>query len=153
VSAALESSSPEPNVTQAVPFFGVTDMRASLRFYVDGLGFRLKVKWTPETPGRIRWCRLEIGSAALMLQEYAADAGHSARVPQPLGQGVSVCFMCKDALAIYRDALAKGLTPGRPFVGNRLWVVSLRDPDGYHVDFESATDVPEETEHDPAVHG
>jgi hypothetical protein len=27
------------NVKQAVPFFGVTNMDASLRFYVDGLGF------------------------------------------------------------------------------------------------------------------
>jgi lactoylglutathione lyase len=153
VSAVLESPTPEPNVTQAVPFFGVTDMRASLRFYVDGLGFRLKSKWTPEAPDRIRWCWLEIGTAGLMLQEYVADAGHSARVPHPLGQGVRVCFMCNDALAIYRDALAKGLTPRRPFVGNRLWVVSFRDPDGYQVDFESPTDVPEETEYDPAVHG
>jgi lactoylglutathione lyase len=30
------------NVKQAVPFFGVTDMEASLRFYVDGLGFKMK---------------------------------------------------------------------------------------------------------------
>ena len=29
------------NVKQAVPFFNVTDMNASLRFYVDGIGFRL----------------------------------------------------------------------------------------------------------------
>jgi hypothetical protein len=27
------------NVKQAVPFFRVTDIEASLRFYVDGLGF------------------------------------------------------------------------------------------------------------------
>jgi hypothetical protein len=27
------------------------------------------------------------------------------------------------------------------------------DPDGYRVDFESPTDVPEETEYDAAVHG
>jgi lactoylglutathione lyase len=26
------------NVKQAVPFFGVSNMEASLRFYVDGLG-------------------------------------------------------------------------------------------------------------------
>ena len=26
------------NVSQAVPFFNVTDIEASLRFYVDGLG-------------------------------------------------------------------------------------------------------------------
>jgi len=30
------------NVKQAVPFFGVTNMEASLRFYVDGLGFKMK---------------------------------------------------------------------------------------------------------------
>jgi lactoylglutathione lyase len=29
------------NVTQAVPFFSVTNMEASLRFYVDGLGFKM----------------------------------------------------------------------------------------------------------------
>ena len=29
------------NVKQAVPFFGVTNMEASLRFYVDGLGFKV----------------------------------------------------------------------------------------------------------------
>jgi hypothetical protein len=32
-----------------------------------------------------------------------------------------------------------------PFVGNRLWVTQLVDPDGYKLDFESPTDVPEET--------
>jgi hypothetical protein len=31
-------------------------------------------------------------------------------------------------------------------VGNRLWVVSLIDPDGYRIDFESPTDAPEESE-------
>ena len=36
------------NVKQAVPFFGVTSMEKSLRFYVDGLGFRMKHWWIPE---------------------------------------------------------------------------------------------------------
>ena len=42
------------NVRQAVPFFGITDIERSLRFYVDGLGFTMKMQWAPE--GRIRWC-------------------------------------------------------------------------------------------------
>jgi hypothetical protein len=63
------------NVKQAVPFFGVTDMEASLRFYVDGLGFKMKHWWIPhrieDNPdGKIRWCWLERGDAALMLQEF-----------------------------------------------------------------------------------
>ena len=36
------------NVNQAVPFFGVTSMEASLRFYVDGLGFTMKRSWIPD---------------------------------------------------------------------------------------------------------
>lgn len=39
---------PASNVKQAVPFFNVSDIDASLRFYVEGLGFVLKNQWTPE---------------------------------------------------------------------------------------------------------
>ena len=57
------------NLTQVVPFLGVTDIERSLRFYLDGLGFAIKHKWEPE--GRIRWCWLTRGGASLMLQEFA----------------------------------------------------------------------------------
>lgn len=136
------------NVKQAVPFFGVTDMQRSLRFYIDGLGFTLKNSWIPEGDGHypggeIRWCWLELGEAALMLQEFLPDR----RPKETLGAGASVCFMCNDALVLYREFKSRGVeTRNRPFVGNRLWVVSLSDPDGYRIDFESPTDTPEETE-------
>jgi lactoylglutathione lyase len=42
-----------PNVKRAVPFFSVTDITASLAFYVDGLGFTMIQKWAPEE--RFRW--------------------------------------------------------------------------------------------------
>jgi catechol 2,3-dioxygenase-like lactoylglutathione lyase family enzyme len=134
------------NVRQAVPFLGVTEMERSLRFYVDGLGFRMKNSWIPEErnpDGRIRWCWLELGDAAIMLQEFQPEH----RPSGPLGTGTSVCFMCNDALALYREFKSRGIqTRNRPTVGNRLWVVSLSDPDGYRVDFESPTDEREETE-------
>ena len=77
-----------------------------------------------------------------MLQEYQSN---SPLASAKLGEGVSVCFQCKDALAIYHDAIAHGLKPQRPFVGNNMWVTIFTDPDGYKLDFESPTDVPEET--------
>jgi catechol 2,3-dioxygenase-like lactoylglutathione lyase family enzyme len=131
------------NLTQVVPFLGVTDMERSLRFYLDGLGFTLKNKWEPE--GRIRWCWLTRGGASLMLQEYVKE-GHGGRRPEGvLGQGVSVCFQCEDAVGLYHELRSRSLEPSEPFVGNNMWVTCISDPDGYKLDFESPTDVPEET--------
>jgi lactoylglutathione lyase len=140
------------NVKQAVPFFGVSNMEASLRFYVDGLGFKMKRWWIPDQAegqnhytldGKIRWCWLEHGEAAIMLQEFAPER----RPKKMLGAGVNVCFQCEDALALYREFKTRGIqTRNRPFVGNRLWVVPVTDPDGYRMEFSSPTDAPEESE-------
>ena len=134
----------EPNVQQAVPFLRVTDMEASLRFYVDGLGFEMKKSWTPE--GEIRWCWLELGAAAIMLQTFLTEGPHRNVPETKLGLGVSINFVCSDALAIYRDVKSRGIDAKRPFVGNAMWVTQVTDPDGYELYFESPTDVPEETE-------
>jgi len=139
------------NVKQAVPFFGVSSMEASLRFYVDGLGFRMTNQWIDD--GKLRWCWLEIGEAALMLREFRTEGHDSWRPSGKLGEGVHICFMCEDALAIYHEATAHGIKVRQtPYVGNRLWVVNFLDPDGYRIDFESPTDVPEETEYSPEHH-
>ena len=80
-----------------------------------------------------------------MLQELKGE-GHEPWFPSgKVGEGVSICFMCKDALAFYREVRSRGVAASTPFVGNAMWVTSLRDPDGYRLDFESPTDVPEET--------
>jgi lactoylglutathione lyase len=134
------------NVQQAVPFFGVSNMEASLRFYIDGLGFAMINKWTPDGAGKVRWCWLQLGAAALMLQEFKKDQHpNSGRPDGKLGVGVAICFQCKDALAIYKEVKSRGIEAKRPFVGNGMWVTSVQDPDGYKLEFESRTDVPEET--------
>jgi catechol 2,3-dioxygenase-like lactoylglutathione lyase family enzyme len=135
--------SERPNVQQAVPFFRVASMDASLQFYVAGLGFAVTNRWIDG--GKLRWCWMELGGAALMLQELTPPAAGEGTAASPLGRGVAICFMCQDALAIYRDATARGLTPQEPFVGNGLWVTGFVDPDGYRLDFESPTDVAEDT--------
>jgi uncharacterized glyoxalase superfamily protein PhnB len=117
----------------------VTDMPRSLRFYTEGLGFTLKNKWVVDE--EIRWCWLELGGAALMLQDYLPN-----RIPQDKrGVGVSLCFQCQDAIALYHQLQSRGLTPQEPFVGNALWDTLIIDPDGYHLHFASPTTVPEGT--------
>jgi len=151
---ATEPAVVKPNVEQAVPFFMVTDIEASLRFYVDGLGFTMTNAWRPDNAnGRVHWCWLKVGDAALMLQEYWKDGRPGGAPDGPLGQGVSVCFMCTNAIAIYNDLKSRGVDATRPFVGNGLWVTSVRDPDGYAIYFESPTDVAEETEYEGWIEG
>lgn len=135
------NSQANENLKQVVPFLRVAEMERSVRFYIDGLGFAMKHQWTPE--GKLRWCWLTRGGASLMLQEFINEG---ASAPQgKLGEGVSLCFQCEDAVALYREFRSRGIEAAEPFVGNSMWVTVLSDPDGYKLDFESVTDVPEET--------
>jgi len=123
-------------------------MESSLRFYVDGLWFKMKNYWIADRAedrpdGRIRWCWLQLGDAAIMLQEFRPQN----RPKEMLGTDASVSFMCEDALALYREFKSRGVqTRKRPYVGNRLWVVPVTDPDGYRMEFASPTDAPEGSE-------
>jgi len=126
------------NVKQSVPFFMVKNMDSSLDFYVKKLGFTIKHQWEPG--GKIEWCWLLLDNVSIMLQEYRQN-----RPTEGLGEGVSIYFICEDALTIYNHLISTGVSTSEPFVGNHMWVVAVTDPDGYNILFESATDVPEET--------
>ena len=140
---AAQDAVADDNVKEVVPFYRVADMARSVRFYVGGLGFRMTNRWEPD--GKLRWCWLTLGGASLMLQEFSRDARPGAETGATLGAGVSICFICDDAVAIFHAATARGLEASEPQVGNGLWETSLSDPDGYRVEFESPTDMPEET--------
>jgi lactoylglutathione lyase len=134
------------NVKQAVPFFSVFDMDRSLRFYLDGLGFTMTNKWTPE--GAVRWCWLQHGDAAIMLQTFWTEGPHKNVPSTPLGLGVTICFVCQDAIALYHEFAARGIAARRPFVGNGMWVTDVSDPDGYKLYFESKTEAPEDSQYE-----
>jgi len=130
-------------VAQVVPFLRVSDIERSLRFYTDGLGFTMAMHCIDG--GKLRWCRLEKGGAAIMLQEFWRKGDRTGRPEGKLGQGVSLVFVCEDALAIYRDLATRAIEASEPVVGNAMWVFSLSGPDGYRIEFESPTAIPEET--------
>lgn len=138
----MESNS-KPNIKLAVPFLAVADMEASLRFYTEDLGFTMTKQWTPS--GKIEWCWLERDAVALMLQGPWRDKEQPLEPEKKPKSGPTLSFQCEDALALYHEFKERGVPMKEPFVGNGMWVVVLNDPDGYHLDFESITDVPEET--------
>jgi lactoylglutathione lyase len=133
----------DSNIVYTIPFLAVSDMEASLNFYVNALGFEIVDSWTPR--GKIEWCALKREGARLMLQEPVKDGVHKGFPREKVGVGVSIFFICRDALIIYDEVKDKGLKLSEPFVGNSMWVVSIRDPDDYSIEFESETDVPEHT--------
>ena len=140
----MDNTGTSANVEHVVPFLWVHDIQASLRFYVDGLGFRKTNEWVDD--GRLRWCWLELGGSALMLQEFWRDGQHRNLPSESVGVGISLTYFCKDAIAIYDEVRARGIDAKRPFVGNGLWNVGVVDPDGYNLFFESPADAPEESE-------
>jgi uncharacterized glyoxalase superfamily protein PhnB len=136
-------SNGDGNVRDVVPFLHVFNMERSLRYYEDGLGFSMQNKWVVD--GKVRWCWLARGGAALMLQEFNKEGYESAVSQGRLGAGVSFCFQCEDAIAIYREVTSRGVAASEPQVGNALWDTHVTDPDGYRLHFASPTDTPEDT--------
>jgi catechol 2,3-dioxygenase-like lactoylglutathione lyase family enzyme len=137
------TEAPPNRVGEVVPFLRVADMERSLRYYVDGMGFAIAQRWVDG--GSVRWCRLERGGAALMLQDFQTDTGDRWSPGGELGLGVAIVFICEDAVALWREAAGRGLELSRPFVGNGMWVTTATDPDGYRVEIESPTDAAEGT--------
>ena len=120
-------------VQQTVPFLWVTDVAKSVAFYVDGLGFKVNNKWEPD--GKLRWCWLQHGGAALMLQEDHENKP----ILEKRGAGVKLHFICEDAKLVYQQAKARGLEASDIEVGNGLDFTDITDPDGYKLCFESPT--------------
>jgi len=140
----MSASTVTAAVTSVVPLLVVTNMERSLAFYIDGLGFTIQNRWIPD--GRLRWCWMSLGGAALMLQEATESTRQKMAADGVIGNGAALYFQSSDALAIYREAAARGIHALRePQVGNFAWEVFFADPDGYKINFSSPTDLPEET--------
>lgn len=131
------------NIQYSTPLFMVSNMEASLKFYIDGLGFNLLNTWKPL--GKIEWCWLQREGGPIMLQEFRVSESRPYLSGEKPGTGVSIWFQCQNSLILYHDFINRGVAVPEPCVGNGLWDVKVVDPDGYRLHFESATDVPEET--------
>jgi glyoxylase I family protein len=119
-------------VQDVVPLLFVEDIERSLAFYRDQLGFAIADKWEPQ--GKIAWCRLVRGGAALMLQQACDEDGPAAG----RGRGVGFFFQCDNADAIHIELCASGLLldpPTTAFYGMKQ--LFFKDPDGYELCFQS----------------
>jgi lactoylglutathione lyase len=105
-------------IGKAVPFFAVADMAASLRHYVDRLGFRMERSWAPD--GQVRWCWLEHGPAALMLQQFYTEGADARTFEGRRGAGAAFVVVADRAVDIPSLLAAADLADDDGYV--------LRDP-------------------------
>ena len=123
------------------PLLQVFDMRTSLRFYRDVLGFTV---WGSSEPGDdCNWCGLRLRGAELMLNT-AYEPGH--RPPAPdrarLSAHEDTClfFGCEDLEAAHRHLRVNGIDAQPPTIApygmKQLW---FKDPDGYGLCFQWPT--------------
>lgn len=124
-----------------VPELDVTDVAASLAFYVGVLGFRVLYDRPEE-----RFAFLERDGAELMLEEAAGPGRRFRTAPleRPFGRGVNLQIRAADVARLCEDVITAGLPLLVPLEtrwyrvglverGNRQFVVA--DPDGYLLRF------------------
>lgn len=133
----INASKKSGNIQSTVPFLLVSEITSSIGFYQDKLGFEIKESWEPS--GDIEWCHLKKEGGELMLQQYRSKPLIQTK------QGISIYFFCNDALIIYNELIQKQVDASEPFVSNGMWLTTVKDPDGYEINFESFTNVPEGT--------
>lgn len=132
-----------------VPELDVSDLAASLRFYVDVLGFRVVFERSAE-----RFVYLERSGVELMIEEAAGPGRRFRTAPleSPFGRGMNLQLAVGDVDAVHARAVEFGAeivlpmeerwyrvdvalsagrwtTEGPTEAGNRQFVVA--DPDGY----------------------
>lgn len=126
-----------PRSPRLVPELDVTDLRASLRFYVDVIGFAVRYERTEEA-----FAYLDLDGASVMLEEAGGPGRRFRTAPleRPFGRGVNLQIEVADVTVIHDRAQRALLTPlvaleerwyrvGDHEEGNRQFV--LEDPDGY----------------------
>lgn len=121
-----------PRVLALTPLLFVQNIEVSLAFYRDQLGFEMTQKWEPA--GKLAWCRLVRGNAAVMLQQADEEDGP----PERRGRGVAFYFLCDDADAMHAELAGRSLSLDPPqvaFYGMKQ--LYLKDPDGYELCFQN----------------
>lgn len=126
------------------PYFEVYDMPASLRFYIDQLGFEM-VGTSPHLGGdpyRFHWVWLRLGGTAdLMLNSaYEFDDERPMReehLRERRHRDTCLYFGCPDVDAAYKELQAKGVEARAPKVAPYgMKQMYLKDPDGFGLCFQ-----------------
>lgn len=124
-------------IREIIPLLMVSDLKPSLAFYIDKLGFQLSQQ--AEDKGSLIWCRIEKDGVALMLQQSCPDEDDMSKV----GNGVTLYWICDDVDTLQKQFTANGFELNDPTVAYYgMKQLYLKDPDGYDLCFECPVQCP-----------
>jgi glyoxylase I family protein len=129
------------NVNKMTPLLQVFDMKTSVSYYCDMLGF--KVIHTYEPGGHFYWASLELGGIRLMLNAAFEDENRPREMNPARVRGhgdTELYFEVADIGVVYGDLKKKGLSLDEPEDTHyNTRQLSLVDPDGYKLIFYQET--------------
>ena len=124
------------NVQTVTPLLQVYDMRRSVGWYRDVLGFQVMSSYEPD--GHLYWATLRLGGAVLMLNARYEDDERPPAPPAAQGrEDTTLFFLCENVDAAYaelRDKPCQVRAPETAFYGMRQMEVT--DPDGFQLCFQ-----------------
>jgi uncharacterized glyoxalase superfamily protein PhnB len=122
---------------KVTPLIQVFDMRRSVAWYRDVLGF--EVLQTHEPDGHLYWAMLKLGDSVLMLNAKYEDDQRPASPPERVeGHGdLTLYFDCPNVDEAYELLKSRGCDVAAPrtrYYGMRQLTVT--DPDGFELCFQ-----------------
>src|SRR3954447_18376967 len=127
-------------VAGVTPLLEVFDMRRSVAFYRDVLGFELVQQWAPD--GHLYWAMLKLGGAVVMLNaRYEAHAQPAAPdAARAAGHAdTELFFDCPEVDEAFRHLRAAGVAVNEPeTTAYGMRTVWATDPDGFRLCFQQA---------------
>jgi glyoxylase I family protein len=125
------------NIRGLAPLLKVYDMRVSIGWYCDVLGFELVATGGPES--YLHWAMVRLNGVEIMMEPYYPEAKRPA-APDPVrmdchGDTV-IYFGCQELDAAYERVKACGVEVRPPMVtGYGFRALYMKDPDGYALAF------------------
>lgn len=121
-----------------IPLLVVYDMRRSVAFYRDVLGFEIESSWEPD--GHFYWAQLKCGETRLMLNAEFEDEERRPEHERPHSQDATFCFYPHDVVALREAIIGRGGSPGKlQQTHYEHTQFELHDPDGYKLMFTQET--------------
>lgn len=122
-----------------VPELSVSNLDASLHFYVEASGFTIMFSRTQPA-----FAYLSFEGAQIMLEEVQADGWQTAELIYPFGRGINFQIECADVTALRDKLISAGYPLYRELAENWYDVEDrqfgareflVQDPDGYLLRF------------------